>query len=260
MVGRDAEVAAAVPEKVSRVRDILIIDDDPHVCDLLRMYLERDHLRLRWVPEGEAGARQAVADPPDLVILDLMLPDVDGYEVCRWIRAQLDVPIMLLTCRDDSESAVAGLELGADDYVTKPFDPREVEARVRALLRRSARRPPAADPQPRSGAEPGDSRDDIAVGSLAVSRATREVTVAGVPVTLTATEFGVLCLLASHPGVVFTREEILEQVWGPRAENVGRRAVDTQINRLRHRLNARGCADCRLEAVRGTGYRLTMLK
>lgn len=240
------------------VSDILVIDDDPAVYDILRMYLERSGMRLSWAAEGCEGAKQALASAPDLVIVDLMLPDIDGYEVCRRIRAERDVPIIMLTCLDRSADAVLGLEMGADDYISKPFSPREVEARVKAILRRSADSHSLEDdPCRRLGFTESDS-GQVVLGDLHIDCRTRDVTAGGSPIRLTPKEFGILCLMAAHPRVVFTRQEILDQVWGPTHEDIGLHTVDTHMKRLRTKLSEHGCSECTIESVWGMGYRLAV--
>jgi DNA-binding response OmpR family regulator len=227
------------------MKDILIVDDDPSVHDILRMYLEREGFDVRSAHDGEGGARQAIDDPPELVILDIMMPDLDGYEVCRRVRAEGDVPIIFLSCRDDDVDPIIGLEVGADDYVTKPFNPREVVARVKAVLRRSA-----SDPQQDQAA--------IEVGAVRVDPRTREVTVQGAPIKLTPKEFDILCLMAAEPRVVFSRERIMEKVWGYSFDDCDVRTVDTHVKRLRKKLIEGGCQGCTIEAVWGAGYRLVV--
>ncbi|MDI9601608.1 MAG: response regulator transcription factor [Acidobacteriota bacterium] len=238
--------------------DILVIDDDPAVYDILRMYLKRSGMRLSWAADGCEGAKQALASAPDLVIVDVMLPDIDGYEVCRRIRAARDVPIMMLTCLDRSADAVVGLEMGADDYVRKPFSPREVEARVKAILRRSADSPSVEeDPCRRMGFSESDG-GQVVLGDLRIDCSTRDVTVGGAHMHLTPKEFGILCLMAAHPRVVFTRQEILDQVWGHTHDDIGIHTVDTHVKRLRSKLSDHGCKECTIESVWGMGYRLAV--
>ena len=225
------------------MRDILIVDDDPNVHEILRMYLEKDGFEVRSAHNGTEGTAKASEDPPDLAILDIMLPDFDGYEVCRRIRAERNVPIIFLTCRDDDIDPIIGLEVGADDYITKPFNPREVVARVKAVLRRTT-------------AEVVEPQAPIVVGEVRIDRRTREVDVAGRFIRLTPKEFDILCLLASHPRVVFSRDEIMERIWGYSFDDCDVRTVDTHVKRLRRKLGEGGYEGCTIEAVWGTGYRL----
>lgn len=227
------------------MREILIVDDDPNVHDILRMYLEKDGFRVRSASDGMAGVAHVQSDPPDLVLLDIMLPDIDGYEVCRRVRAERDLPIIFLTCRGDDVDPIIGLEVGADDYITKPFNPREVVARVKAVLRRS-------------GSDSSEGQATITAGEVRIDRRTREVEVAGRLTRLTPKEFDILCLLASHPRVVFSRDELMERVWGYSFEDCDVRTVDTHVKRLRKKLTEGGYDGCVIEAVWGTGYRLVV--
>jgi DNA-binding response OmpR family regulator len=216
---------------------ILIVDDEPHILELAAMYLERDGFQVECVGTGR-DALDRLAGNPDLVILDLMLPDIDGFEVCRRIRAKSDVPILMLTARKEDVDKIVGLELGADDYCTKPFNPRELVARVRAVLRRY-----------QTGAGPADV---IEMGSLRLDLSRHEVSVAGQPVKLRTKELALLAALARNPGMVFSREKLLEMVWG--YDYCGEtRTVDVHINHLREKLAGSGVA---IETLRGTGYKM----
>ncbi|HZR00106.1 MAG TPA: response regulator transcription factor [Chloroflexota bacterium] len=184
--------------------EVLVVDDDRKTVELIRLYLERDGHRVRVAHDG-GQALVAVRDrAPDLVVLDLMLPRVDGLDVCRALRAQGSLPIIMLTARSTEGDKLAGLELGADDYLTKPFSPRELAARVKAVLRRSGR------------GESGDTRDEPVqrIGGLEIDRARREVRVEGRAVELTRREFELLSVLARTPGRVFTRFELLQRAFG----------------------------------------------
>ncbi len=219
---------------------ILVVDDETHIVELVRLYLERDGFRVESASDGAQGLRLALELRPALIILDLMLPEVDGLEVCRRVRADSDVPIVMLTARDEDVDKIVGLELGADDYLTKPFNPRELLARVKAILRRTE-----AAPRPEGKA--------LHVGDVTVDPARREVTVAGQPVALRAKEFDLLQAFAEHKGLVLTREQLLSRVWG--YDFYGEtRTVDVHVAHLRKRLA--GSAGVRIETVTGVGYKL----
>jgi two-component system alkaline phosphatase synthesis response regulator PhoP/two-component system response regulator ResD len=221
---------------------ILIVDDEVHIVDLVRLYLEREGFRVDSASDGAQGLRLIEEVRPALVVLDLMLPEVDGLEVCRRVRAGSDVPIIMLTARDEDVDKIVGLELGADDYLTKPFNPRELVARVKAILRRSER--PARD-----------ERAPLHVGDVTVDPARREVSVAGQPVALRAKEFDLLVAFAEHKGLVLTREQLLSRVWG--YDFYGEtRTVDVHVAHLRKRLAASQAV--RIETVTGVGYKLVV--
>ena len=217
---------------------ILVVEDERKIIDILRLYLEREGFEV--FPALTAGeAREAFTRlRPDLVVLDLNLPDGDGLEVCRAFRKDSSVPILMLTARDEEVDRVVGLELGADDYVTKPFSPREVVARVKAVLRRSQ---PPAPPQ------------EIKAGELVLDLDRYEVRCRGQVVGLTPTEFKLLSVLAQHPGRVFTRMQFLDQVQGEAFEGY-ERTIDAHIKNLRQKLSPLGCY-C-IVTVRGVGYKL----
>ena len=216
---------------------ILVVDDEPHILELAKMYLERDGFQVECVGSGH-DALAKMASKPDFVILDLMLPDIDGFEVCRQIRAKSNVPILMLTARKEDVDKIVGLEMGADDYCTKPFNPRELVARVKAILRRY-----------QTGAIPGNI---IEIGKLRIDLSRHEVTVAGQPVTLRTKEFSLLASLAQNKGIVFSREKLLEMVWG--YDYYGEtRTVDVHVNHLREKLAGSGIS---IETLRGTGYKL----
>lgn len=202
---------------------VLVVDDDAHVTDLLGLYLGREGFRVLSAASGDEGLRQATATPgPDLVILDIMLPGLDGWEVCRRLRAVSRVPVIMLTARDDDYDKILGLEMGADDYVTKPFNPREVVARVRSVLRRLDR------------AAAGE-RAEVRFSGLRVSLTDYAVEAAGRPVQLTPRETELLWFLAVHPNQVFSRDHLLREVWG--YDYTGdARTVDTHVKRLRRKL------------------------
>ncbi len=217
---------------------ILVIEDDLRIAELLRIFLAREGHEVITAPDGREGLRLFSQEQPDLVILDLMLPGTHGRDVCRAIRTRHATPIIMLTALDDERDVIEGLDLGADDYVTKPFKPRELLARVRAALRRSAGLPSLVR--------------ELAVGNLRIRLDERTVTIGDQPVPLRPREFDLLATLAARPGVVFTRERLLAQVWGWEDEPETR-TVDVHVNRLRHKLAGASVA---IEGVRGLGYRL----
>jgi DNA-binding response OmpR family regulator len=218
---------------------VLVVEDEPAIAELLRGYLSRDGFEVEIAPDGERGLAAIRTGRPVAVILDVGLPGIDGTEVCRRLRADGDwTPVLFVTARDDEVDRVLGLELGADDYVTKPFSPREVVARVRAVLRRHAPTPGPAAGRPR-----------LTVGTLTLDPESRLVTADGVPVELTTTEFDLLHHLMGRPGRVCPRDELLSEVWGYPA-GTGTRTVDVHIAQLRGKLPG----TVRLRTVRGVGY------
>jgi DNA-binding response OmpR family regulator len=214
--------------------NILVVDDEPPILELVRGYLEREGFTVRTVEDGLAAVEQVRAEKPDVVVLDLMLPGLDGIEVCRQIRMFSDAYVLMLTARSEEIDRIVGLSVGADDYLVKPFSPRELVARVKALLRRPRAAMPTA-----TGA------------NLMVDPARRAVTVRGNAIVLTATEFDILAALARDPGVVISRDQLLDRVWGP--EFIGDdHLVDVHVANLRRKIG-----DGFIETVRGVGYRLT---
>ena len=222
--------------------DILVVDDDVQVCELLQMYLAEEHFSVRAVHDGHAAVAAVNEAAPDLIVLDIMLPGMDGYEVCRRIRATSEAPVLFLTARDDEADPIIGLEVGADDYVTKPFNPREVVARVKAILRRQKR-----------SSEPAQK---IEIGNLNLDLSSRETRVGGEPVKLTQKEFDIVWMLALHPRIVHPREKILQQIWGYNEDYTDYRTIDTHVKHLRKKLNDAGLAGCRVDTVWGIGYRI----
>jgi len=223
---------------------VLVVDDEPHIIQLARMYLEREGYTVHGVGDGEAALRAVEALQPDAMVLDIMLPKVDGMQVCQRLRAADNpIPIVMLTARDDDYDKILGLELGADDYLTKPFNPRELVARVKALLRRRDRfAASAASSQP------------VRLGNTIVDPRAREVTVDGAPVALRAQEFDLLWTLVQHRGQVLSREQLLRQAWG--YDYVGQtRTVDVHVAQLRKKLAG---SDVRIVTVTGVGYKLVM--
>ncbi len=228
---------------------ILIVDDEPAVSDLLAYNLRKSHYEVLTAADGLEAVRLARAARPDLVLLDLMLPGMDGLDVCRELRKTGDQPIIMITALGEETDRVVGLELGADDYVTKPFSVRELLARIKTVLRRTQAGKTESDPPPKT-----DSRLR-GPGGLLLDPEARSVTVAGNPLELTRLEFDLLHLFLLNTGRVLTRERLLEQAWG--YDYVGdTRAVDSAIKRLRAKLRSASPEADSLEAVRGVGYRL----
>jgi len=223
--------------------EVLIVDDDPSVRDLLALYFEKERFAVRTAANGDEALTLVAARRPDLVLLDIMMPGKDGYEVCRQLRAQGAIPIIFLTARDDEVEPIIGLELGADDYVTKPFNAREVVARVKAVLRRAQAKP-----------EEGP-RQALSFPQFEINPATREARVNGARVPLTPHEFDIIYLLCSKPRQVFPRAEIMSAIWGYDADYGDYRTVDTHLKRARQKLREAGLTECAIETVWGIGYR-----
>ena len=223
---------------------VLVVDDDPNVVALARGYLERDGYRVIEANDGARGLELARKKRPSLVVLDLMLPGLDGMEVCRSLQVESMVPVIMLTARVEEADRLEGLGLGADDYITKPFSPRELVARVRAVLRR-------ADREAAVSAHP-----ELAFGPIKVNLRTRQATVDGKEVQLTPTELRLLTLLVQEPGRIFSRDEIIDRALGYDFDGFDR-AVDTHVSCLRRKLEAESGGSARLiETVYGSGYRL----
>lgn len=221
---------------------ILVVDDEPKVCDLLRAYLERSGFVVICSSDGRAALEELERRHPDLVLLDLNLPGMDGIEVCTTLRKTSDVPIIMLTARDEEADRIVGLELGADDYVTKPFSPREVVARVKAVLRR----------RDIAGAD----RRSVAVGELVIDPARYEVTYRGNRLRLTSREFALLEHLGRNPGHVYSRMQLLDSVFGIDFEGY-ERTVDAHIKNIRQKMvESAPDALTPLTTVRGVGYKL----
>lgn len=243
-------MASEVPPATSH-GNALVVEDEPHIRELVTLHLGLEGLAVTTAADGEAALQAAASGPFDIIVLDLMLPKIDGISVCRAIRRQgenADVPILMLTAKREESDKVVGLESGADDYLTKPFGIRELVARVRALLRR-----PRATRAGRQGAPA-----PIAAGPLRVDPARRQVNVDGRAVDLTPHEFDVLYLLAASPGIVFTREMLLEKVW-TNDVHVTERSVDTLIKRLRQKIETDPAEPKLILTVWGTGYKFTEL-
>ena len=215
---------------------ILLVEDEEDIASLVQAYLERDGFRVVWATRGTEGLAELERNDIRLAILDLQLPDADGFDVCRAIRSTSSLPVVMLTARDEEVDRVTGLELGADDYVTKPFSPRELAARVRAVLRR---------------VEPDETDDRLLAGDVELDRQARTVTVAGAEVELTSREFDLLWHLALRPGIVVTRAQLLDRVWGITFPG-GTRTVDVHVGQLRRKLGRPRL----IRTVRGSGYKV----
>jgi two-component system, OmpR family, alkaline phosphatase synthesis response regulator PhoP len=224
---------------------IMLVDDEQHIIDLASMYLEQEGFAIRSATDGAIALQQILGEQPALIVLDLMLPGLDGWEICRRVRAQSDVPIIMLTARTDDIDKIVGLELGADDYMTKPFNPRELVARVKAILRR-------LEKQNTAPSSPIAVEQTINLANLRILPERRQVTVEGRVIDLRMKEFDLLLTLAENPGIVFSREKLLDVVWG--FDFAGEtRTVDVHIAHLRHKLEG---MHPQIETVWGVGYKL----
>jgi DNA-binding response OmpR family regulator len=228
----------------TRQRRILVVDDETSIREVLTRYLEREGYRVEVAADGQSALLAAATSPPDLIVLDLMLPGIDGLEVCRRLRSQSAVPIIMLTARDEEADKLIGFTTGADDYLTKPFSPAELVLRVKAVLRRAdAATAPALAPD-----------DTLHVGELVISPAFRRVEVAGRAVELTAKEFDMLLLLARHPGQVFSRSQLLDHIWD--YDYYGDSStVTVHISRLREKLEPDPAHPRYIKTVWGVGYK-----
>ena len=224
---------------------LLMVDDDTKLVALVREYLEPQGFEVEAVHEGPAGLAAVATSRPALVILDLMLPGLDGLEVCRRLRSSCSVPVLMLTARGDETDRIVGLEVGADDYLPKPFNPRELLARIRAILRRVEATPTVA---PKS--------IGVVVGDLAIDPGTRRVVLGEVAIDLTTAEFDILLALARHAGRVVSRDRLLEEVHGP-GWAAYERSVDVHVSRIRQKLEADPRHPQWLKTVRGVGYQLS---
>ena len=228
---------------MARVTRVLVVEDDPDIAQLVAHYLEKSGFSVELLANGREALASIVAHPPDVLVLDLMLPEVDGLEICRLVRgntATAATPIIMLTARAEESDRIVGLEIGADDYLAKPFSPNELVARVRALVRRAQRSAPAAAGRP------------VSYGSIAIDPERHTITDAGDPVTLTAKEFMLLEYFLQHRGRVLSRDVLLTDVWGYRYTG-GTRTVDVHVRRLREKLQLLSKA---LTTVKQFGYKL----
>ena len=220
---------------------VLVVDDERNIVQLARMYLNSEGYTVDVAYDGEEALERGKSHPPDLILLDLLMPKMDGREVCRRVRQESDVPIIILTARGDDVDKILGLELGADDYVTKPFNPRELVARVKAVLRRYS---------------PGEQLTRrLTAGDIEIDLDKREVRVAGTQITLRAKEFDLLTAFAKHPGVVMDRERLLNTVWG--YDYLGdTRTIDVHVTWLRDKIS--GSAQTKIQTVWGVGYKMVV--
>jgi DNA-binding response OmpR family regulator len=242
----------------------LVVDDEPSLVRVVTGYLEREGFAVQATGDGETALEVARRDGPDIVVLDLGLPGIDGVETCRQLRTFSDCYVIMLTARADEVDMLIGLAVGADDYLTKPFSPRELTARIRTLLRRprsaahaAAAASPAAGltPAPAVGAGADTASRPRIFGDLVIDLLAREVTLTGVPVTLTRIEFDLLDALSAAPRVVFTRRQLIDRVWGPGW--VGdEHLVDIHLGHLRRKLGEDGASPRYILTVRGVGYRM----
>ncbi|MEU3269297.1 response regulator transcription factor [Saccharomonospora sp. NPDC006951] len=221
---------------------VLVAEDDPKQAELIRRYLEHDNHQVIVVHDGRAAIEQARLRQPDLVVLDVMMPRVDGLDVCRVLRVESDVPIVLLTARTTEDDVLLGLDLGADDYITKPYSPRQLAARIRAILRRS-----------RGARERGER--PLRVDDLVLDRQRHEVTLAGTPLDCTPAEFRLLAVLAAEPGRVFSRGQLLSHAFGT-DKFITERTIDVHVMNLRRKLEPDPRRPVRLLTVYGVGYKL----
>jgi DNA-binding response OmpR family regulator len=222
---------------------VMVAEDDPKQAELVRLYLTNEGHTAVVLNDGRAVLDQVRLDPPDLLILDLMMPKVNGWDVCRILRAEFDLPILMLTARSTTDDLLLGLDLGADDYLTKPYDPRELMARVRALLRRAQRFPEGAE-------------SVLTVGDLRVDPVQHEVQIRGDLVECTAGEFTILQTLAEQPGRVFTRAALLEQTRGG-DQFITERTIDVHISNLRKKVEVGPRRPAYLLTVFGVGYKMS---
>ena len=227
----------------SRKTRVLVVDDEANLRDLLRGYLEREGYDVLVAGDGPAALEAALDWKPDLVVLDVMLPGLDGIEVCRELRRFSKAYVLMLTARVEEVDKIVGLTVGADEYMTKPFSPRELVARVRAMLRRPLEPPPLQI----------DDEPQLRMGNLTINRATRTVTLGEDEVFLTAREFDLLAMLAEHPGRVYTRAQLLERLWG--SEFYDDHVVEVHVGNLRRKIEADPGLPRYVQTVRGVGYR-----
>ena len=228
------------PGSITQVTTVLVVDDEPIVREVVVSYLRREGFHTLEAGDGDTARGLVEQEGPNLVVLDLMLPGTDGLELCRWIRARSDTPVIMLTARGEEADRIVGLELGADDYVTKPFSPRELATRVRAVLRRSEPSIPRAE--------------SLSFEGLEISARTREVTKAGKLLRLTAKEFDLLWFLVNHPRQVFSRDQLMDRVWGYEAA-LDTGTVTVHVRRLREKIEDDASRPRFLQTVWGVGYR-----
>ncbi|MEA1647456.1 response regulator transcription factor [Nitrospirillum sp. BR 11164] len=238
---------------------ILVVDDDPHIRDVLCFALEKAGMAAEWAGNGVDALDLATRNPPSLVVLDVGMPEMDGLEVCRRLRRASDVPILFLSARDEEIDRVLGLEMGGDDYVTKPFSPRELVARVNVILRRARGTPQGASPGAALVATPQEDAPPLTPppiirGALVLDSAGHRATVAGRELGLTAREFMIVKTLAGRPAVVFSRNQLMDAAY-PDNIHVSDRTIDSHVRNIRAKFQAAGCEDV-VETVHGVGFRL----
>jgi DNA-binding response OmpR family regulator len=222
---------------------ILVVEDEPSIAEVVGLYLQRAGYQVQTASDGKIAMTILEKEIPDLVVLDLMLPEIDGLSLTRWLRDRSDVPIIMLTARREEIDRIAGLEMGADDYVVKPFSPQELVSRVRAVMRRIKREQ-----------APAESERPLSFGDLVINALSRTVSISGEDVPLTAKEFDMLYLLAQHPKQVYTREQLLDRVWGG-AEYIDPGTVTVHIRRVREKIELDPSNPTRLVTVWGVGYK-----
>ena len=223
--------------------NILVVEDEASIAEVVSLYLKRAGFTVQIASDGKQAMTFFESQTPDFVILDIMLPEVDGLSLTRWLRDRSDVPIIMLTARREEIDRIAGLEMGADDYVVKPFSPQELVSRVRAVMRRLKREQ-----------APAESERPLTFGNLVINALGRTVTVSGQDIPLTAKEFDMLYLLAQHPKQVYTREQLLERIWGG-AEYIDPGTVTVHIRRVREKIESDPSNPTRLVTVWGVGYK-----
>jgi DNA-binding response OmpR family regulator len=224
-------------------KTILVVEDEASIAEVVSLYLKRAGYQVQIASDGRQAMNVFEKQMPDFVVLDLMLPEVDGLSLTRWLRDRSDVPIIMLTARRAEVDRIAGLEMGADDYVVKPFSPQELVSRVRAVMRRLGREQSRAE-----------NDRSLEFDDLTINPSSRAVTVSSAPVELTAREFDMLYLLAQHPKQVFTREQLLERIWGG-AQYIDPGTVTVHVRRLREKIEADPSHPARLLTVWGVGYK-----
>jgi len=222
-------------------KTILLVDDEPNILELIKLYMVSEHYNVETARTGTDALARFAALKPDLVVLDLMLPEIDGWEVCRRIRRDSDVPIIMLTARTDDVDKIVGLELGADDYLSKPFNPRELVARIKAVLRRSSSSEHAV----------ASARQPVDLGNTRIDQDRHEVTIAGRQIDLRAKEFDLLLTFVQHMGIVLERDKLLNMVWGYDYFG-GTRTVDVHVANLREHIEG---SSVNIQTVRGVGYK-----
>jgi DNA-binding response OmpR family regulator len=224
-------------------KNILIVEDEASIAEVVSLYLKRAGYEVQIASDGKQALNILERKIPDFVILDLMLPEVDGLSLTRWLRERSDVPIIMLTARREEIDRITGLEMGADDYVVKPFSPQELVSRVRAVMRRLGREQTEAEPE-----------RNLSFDDLSINPRSRVVSIKDMPIELTVKEFDMLYLLARHPRQVFTREHLLERVWGG-AQYIDPGTVTVHVRRLREKIEADPSRPARLVTVWGVGYK-----